>query len=420
MEKCGYGFRDKEKRNEYCAFFQLMKLMKHIFCFCLGYWMMLPLWAQKLKKADRALAANIAADVAGLSRDSIGASGNGQVVPKVCVFASGEFARMGMGKEGNSGSYFREIQLDRGRIISTKCALSLNGKTAVAGTEFYPLVGSPNGHTEGSAGVSLNERGLPWIYDLKYDLETGRGNAAFDLHKLLENKAVEAKKKGATALLLYNSSTIQDGLTFDANDKKTAYVLPVIYISRLLSSKVFKDATAYVDVNLTVAMEEKEDYAHNVEGFIDNGARRTVVLRASLDTLGCAAALIELARLLKQAGWKKHNYLVLGYSGERTEEKGMDSVDYRVDLGYLVPDPANPVMVVSALSDSDKWGNVFGAVKDNYLHVKFVNQGTVPGGRFSSFVLTTDGSAIQSETDYNREALAVRYAFKLMEAAENQ
>lgn len=77
-------------------------------------------------------------------------------------------------------------------------------------------------------------------------------------------------------------------------------------------------------------------------------------------------------------------------------------------------------MVVSAFSDSNKWGNVFGAVKDNYLHVRFVNQGTVPGGGFSSFVLTTDGSAVQSETDYNREALAVRYAFKLMEAAENQ
>lgn len=378
---------------------------------------------QKLKKADKILAANIAADMAGLGSVNGGESAAaGPETPPVCLYTSTQFERIGMERGGDTNSYLKSVQLDKGKIISKKCVLTLNGQAVTAGTDFYPLAGSPDGHTEGSAGVSLNERGLPWIYDLKYDLETGKGNTAGELHKLLENKSAAAKAKGATALLLYNSSKIPDGLIFDANDRSSVYAIPVIYIGRTMSAKVFKDATAYVDINLTVATEEREDYVHNVEGFINNGARSTVVLRASLDTSGCAAALIELARLVKQAGWKKHNYLVLGYSGEldgADAARRNDPVDYRVDVNYVAPDPVDPVLVVTGFSAADKWGSVFGGVKDSYLQVKYVNGGD--GARnCTSFAMRTEGPAPVTGADYNREALAVRYIFKLMEAAEKQ
>lgn len=378
----------------------LKEIMKQGFWICFGFLAACPVSAQKLKRADRVLAAYIAADIAGLGRDSASVL-SGPAAPRISVYVAAQFEQMGMGREGDSNSYFRAIRLDKGKIIGTACALSLDGQTVVAGTEFYPLAGSPDGHVEGNAGISLNERGLPWIYDLKYDLETGRGSAGFDLHKLLERKALEARKKGATALLLYNSSAIPDELAFDGSDRSTVYAIPVVYIKQSLSGRVFKDATAYVDVNLTVSTENKASYVHDVEGFINNGAHRTVILRASLDTSGCAAALIELARLVKQAGWKRHNYLVLGYSGESSEAcetplpslhpgLGKDSVDYSM------------------------------VVESNYLHVRYGNDGM---GKDYPLVaaLGMEGPASRVVgTDYNREALSVRYIFKLMEAAEKQ
>jgi aminopeptidase YwaD len=408
------------------------KLMKKGFWIYFALWLTSPALGQKLRKADKALAASIAVDIAGLGGDS---SAAGQHIPPVCLFTAAQFERMGMDREGDTNSYLKLIKLDRGMEIGGKCALSLDGKAVVVGQDFYPLAGSPNGHTEGSSGVSLNERGLPWIYDLRYDLETGKGAVPVNLYALLEKKSLEAKKKGATALLLYNSSKIADGLFFDVNDRSSVYAIPVVYIDKSLSSKVFKDATAYVDVDLTVATEEKDDYVHNVEGFINNGAHRTVILRASLDTAGCGAALIELARLVKQAGWKRHNYLVLGYSGGLTEisnrrtvhpDGGLDSVDYRVDVGRIVPDPANPVLMVSGFSASGKWEAVFNGVKDNYLHMRYVNGGEVMAegipfkAGFPSFGMTVVGPPTGQEENYDREALAVRYIFKLMEAAEKQ
>src|SRR5262249_35793507 len=152
-------------------------------------------------------------------------------------------AQAGVNGSGENGSFTQVVHVDEGRVIGSHCALSLDGKTAVPGTDFFPLVGCPDAHAAGSTGVSLHERGLPWIYDLRYDLEAGKVD--------MVAKALEAKKKGATALLLYNSGSIPDGLKFDGSDKKTVYALPVIYINKELSAKAFRDQTAYVDVDLT-------------------------------------------------------------------------------------------------------------------------------------------------------------------------
>ena len=89
----------------------------------------------------------------------------------------------------------------------------------------------------------------------------------------------------------------------------------MVYISKGLSNKAFKDPTAYVDVDLTVATREKKYNVYWVQGTINNNARRVIILEAAFDTAAGAAALLELARLVRQAGWKRHNFLFLAYQG---------------------------------------------------------------------------------------------------------
>jgi len=366
---------------------------------CLGVY---PGAAQKLKKADRAIAARLSEDIEGLRPDS------GAGAPRACSYLSAQFGEMGVDHN------LKVVPVDEGRVIAAGCFLSLDGKAAAAGSDFFPLAGSPDGHTSGSSGISLNEAGLPWIHDLRYDLEAGRGTPSFDIRKALVAKAREAKKKGATALLLYNSSIQPDGFHFDGADT-THYAIPVVYISKGLSNKAFKDPTAYVDVDLTVATQEKTYNVYSVEARINTGAQREIVLEAAFDTVGGAAALLELARLVRQAGWKRHNYFFLAYqAGRATRPTG--PVDCIVNMEGL----GNPHPLLNARTSQagGAWAEALKAKRDDYLQVAYGvadSAGVPPGCGLLHFSSERPGAP---GTD--GEALAVRYLFNVLSAAEKK
>lgn len=364
--------------------------------------------AQKLKRADRELATELSQDWTHLGPDTP----VGGKAPAAVVYMSDQLARAGVSGGGENGGFTQVEHVDEGKVIGSRCALTLDGKTAVPGIDFFPLVGCPDAHAAGSTGVSLHERGLPWIYDLRYDLEAGKLD--------MVAKALEAKKKGATALLLYNSSGIPDGLKFDGSDKKTIYALPVVYISKELSAKAFKDQTAYVDVELTVATQERKYDLYNLAGYVDNGAARTVILESAYDTTSGAAALLALTRLVKHAGWKKHNYLVIAYPGGRGQQAleayfarhpdvQRDKVDFVIDVeGMANPDPSVPELTVRAWRPRQEWKSLFGK-RDAYLKVRYeefpADTLDIPGG-FLAFSTSRNGAG-----SYDGEALAVRYVF---------
>lgn len=350
--------------------------------------------------------------------------------PPVCTYLSSELARAGLTGNADAGSFVQVVRVDEGKVIAPRCSLSLDGKVAIPGTDFFPLVGCPDAHAGGSAGISLNERGLPWIYDLRYDLEGGKGNPSFDIRKTLATKTQEARAKGATALLLYNSSALPDGFSFDPADKKTVYALPIVYINKRLSAKVFKDPTAYVDVDLTVAIQDKAYNLYTVEGYLDNGAAKTVILESSYDTTAGAAALLALAQMVKNAGWKKHNYLVMAYHGGRQAEAlgayfakhpGLqkERVDYVVDVeGLASPDPTRPELRVRAWQGRPDWKVTFSGRKEPYLKVVYED---VPGDTLGipsgAITFSTGKPGIPG---YDGEALAVRYVFTGLASVEKK
>jgi aminopeptidase YwaD len=384
-----------------------------------------PLKAQKLKKADKQVSSGIAGDMSQLGNDSV-CQGHTptSAAPAPCLFVASQLAQMGLLGEADSGQFVQAQLVDEGKMIGQGCTLNLDGNPYRAGIDFFPLAGSAEGHVEGNAGVSLNERGLPWIYDLKYDLESAKDNPGLDLHKLLENKCLDAKRKGATALVLYNSSKISDNLSFEKGDTVSRYVLPVIYLTRHSSKVAFKDPTAYVQVNLSVSIPQKQYYIHFVEGMINNGAGNLVLLHASLDTAGSAVALIELTRLIRHSGWRQHDYLIIGYSGGVPTEANVwsrlpkETVAYDVEVQRMIPDPSKPQVNVMAVAAQNKWESVFQKTKDNYLTLLYTKSSPGSGPVYPYLCFSTSGPVIPKSGDYDREALAIRYIYKMMEAAD--
>jgi Zn-dependent M28 family amino/carboxypeptidase len=155
------------------------------------------------------------------------------------------------------------------------------------------------------------------------------------------------------ALIFYNTSTKDDQLKFDGKDKAEKTSIPVVYMTKSAAKKYLSDASASLDMKLKVNISEKKRIGHNVIGYIDEGAPTTVVLGAHFDHLGYGedgnsmlrtkehlihngaddnasgtAALIELARLLKNSKLNRNNYLFIAFSGE---ELGLFGSKYFVE-----------------------------------------------------------------------------------------
>jgi aminopeptidase YwaD len=131
----------------------------------------------------------------------------------------------------------------------------------IVGREWFPLALSPAGEVTGSPAIALQESGVPWFQDLKEWLEAGSGNAHFDLPGAIRAKAVACAKKGATALILYNSSSrYPDKLIFDPKDKPRPSVIPILYITREAKRKYLKDESASVDLRIRIGFTGAATY----------------------------------------------------------------------------------------------------------------------------------------------------------------
>src|SRR5690606_12739153 len=156
-----------------------------------------------------------------------------------------------------------------------------------------------------------------------------------DLPSYIRTNAKKAMDRGASAVILYNSSTIDDKLVFDGKDRSEKLGIPVLYVTRDAAAKVFADPSATITIKLNVSISDKTRIGHNVIGINDNNASSTVVLGAHFDHLGYGedgnsmirnattpsihngaddnasgtAALIALARMLKNSPAKNNNYL---------------------------------------------------------------------------------------------------------------
>ncbi|HXB93184.1 MAG TPA: hypothetical protein VNU72_12885, partial [Puia sp.] len=241
-------------------------------------------FAQKLKKADKTTLTNLETHIRYLADAKLEGRRTGTTGEKAASdYIISAFSQAGLTPKGDHNGWLQSFDIDEGRQIDPTTVVSINDKPLLLNKEYFPLTSSASGSVSGSPAIALQERGVPWFIDIK-ELMEGGGHP--NLENIIRERASSSAQKGATALILYNSSRTADNLVYDPRDRPAAAVIPIIYITREGRRKYLRDESASLDIRIRVAFAEKKRTGHNVVGYLDNGAANTVIVGAHYDHLG--------------------------------------------------------------------------------------------------------------------------------------
>ena len=351
--------------------------------------------AQKLKKADKLIIDNLKKHIGYLADDKLEgrrAGTNGEEL--AMKYIMDQFKEIGISPKGIE-YYPQSFEINDGKQIGTSGYFIVNNNNLEAGKDFFPFPFSPDKKVEAAPAIAIQEADMPWFVDLAETLDENKNNPHFDLNEYIRTNSKKAADRGASAVILYNSSLLDDNLAFNGKDKSGLLPIPVIYVSKEVSKKYFSDKTATLNIKLRTDISKKSRIGHNVIGFIDNRAATTVILGAHFDHLGYGedgnsmlrtgeklihngaddnasgtAALIELARILKTSKAKNNNYLFIAFSGEElglfgskyfTENPTIDlaTVNYMINMDMVGRlNDSTKVLSVGGYGTSPQWASV--------------------------------------------------------------
>jgi aminopeptidase YwaD len=425
-------------------------------------------YSQKLKKADKAAIAELESHITYLSDDKLEgrrAGTQGEVLAG--DYISKQFAEAGLKPMGDKGGWRQAFDINDGKEVRSASHFIINGNDLKLNTDYFPLAYSANRSLEALPAVALPESGMPWFIDIEDWLEDNKDNPHFDLQEKIREKAKEIEGKGATAMIIYNTSAIKDQLAFNGKDRTAVCGIPVVYLSQDAAKKYLSDASASLDVKLRVELGEKKRTGNNIVGYIDNGAATTVILGAHYDHLGYGedgnsmlrnnntsqihngaddnasgtAALITLAEMLKKSKLTANNYLFIAFSGEElglfgskyfTEHPtiNISSANYMINMDMVGRlNDTSKVLTVGGIGTSPAWTSTLSSVPAKYFTIKYDSSGTGPSdhtsfyrkdipvlffftGLHSDYHRPTDDAA---KINYTGELMIIRYIYSIIE-----
>ncbi|MCU7550941.1 M28 family peptidase [Chitinophagaceae bacterium LB-8] len=382
--------------------------------------------AQKLKKEDKQLVANLQAHIQYLASDELQGRRTGTQGEALAMkYISDKFKGVGLAPKGTN-DYLQPFVINEGKQVNPSTHLIVGGQALTLYKDFFPLAFSGNASLEALPSMAIQEVQMPWFWDIKEVVEENKGNPHWDVYAAIEKKAEDAQKKSATALFVFNTSATKDNIQFKGSERPSQLSIPVVYLTKEAVSKYFNDESATLDIKLKTDISPKSRTGNNVIGFIDNGAPTTIVFGAHFDHLGLGedgnslqqgskdihngaddnasgiSALIELARMLKASSLKQNNYLFVAFSGEEqglygskyfTENPTVDlgSVSYMINMDMIGRlNPSSPVLTVGGFGTSPSWGAVYNATgkKSIYkgaLQFRFDSSGVGPSDHTSFY-----------------------------------
>ena len=377
---------------------------------------------QKLKKSDKAIIENLKTEITYLSSDQLEGRRTGSPGEKLAYeYISNQFEKAGLKPKGDRDSFIQSFDINEGKEILPATHLSINDSSLKVEKDFFPLVFSADGAAKGDVSPAFKEKGRPWFLDINDSLDANQNNPHYDISEFIKNKAMEFAKMGASALIVYNSGTVDDALNFDGKSKTETIGIPVIYLTKDIAKKYLSDQSANLTIDLGTALGNKKRTGHNVVGYMDNGAAHTIILGAHYDHLGHGedhnglwtgrpeifngaddnasgtALIIELAKWLKDSKLKKNNYLFICFSGEELGLFGskyftqnptipLTSVDYMIncDMVGRLNESTNTI-TIGGYGTSPEWSKIL-PEKTKSLNVKFDSSGVGPSDHTSFYL----------------------------------
>lgn len=329
-----------------------------------------------------------------------------------------QYTQMGIEPKGTEG-YVQEFEINEGKKVTENNYFKVNGEVLELNKEYYPLAFSPNTKVESkSVMLSLKEKNAVWFLNVKDELEANKNNPHYDIDIYLQNEIKLATAKGATALIIYNTTPLPDNILFNKHDKTSLSPIPVIYLKFSAYKKYLNNLNAMYEIALNVDIESNVRKARNVVAYINNNAANTIILGAHYDHLGFGedknaldalhevhngaddnasgtAALIELARMLQNTSAKNNNYLFINFSGE---ELGLFGSKYWIDNPTLNITPNYMInmdmvgrydtthkLTIGGYGTSPLWSEIFTTVSNKNLLIKFDSSGSGPSDHASFY-----------------------------------
>ncbi|MEO6610834.1 MAG: M20/M25/M40 family metallo-hydrolase [Chitinophagaceae bacterium] len=438
--------------------------------------------SQKITKVNTALQDSLKAHIQYLADDKLEGRRTGTPGEQLAVdYITAEFKSIGLIPKGTE-YYIQSFPVNDGKQIGPATSLSINDNILETGKDFFPFPYSPDIKIEALPAIAVQEADMPWFFDLKEILEENKTNPHFDLPDYIRTNSKKAKDRSASAVILYNTSSIDDKLVFEAKDRSEQMTIPVIYVSKQVAEKYFADKSATLNIKLRVSIGEKNRIGHNVIGYVDNRAATTVILGAHFDHLGYGedgnsmirnfdhpmihngaddnasgtAALIELARILKDSKATNNNYLFIAFSGEElglfgskyfTEHPTVDlkDVNYMINMDMVGRlNDSSRVLTIGGYGTSPEWSAVIS--KDYFatpnsakkttpsLTIRIDSSGTGPSDHTSFYRkdipvlfyftgLHSDYHKPSDDADkinYDGEAVIIRHIDKLIESLDDK
>ena len=379
--------------------------------------------AQKLKKADKEIVQYLQQQVGYLSSDELKgrrAGDPGEIM--AAEFIASKFKEIGLRPKGDNASYFQHFTINDGKEVSKDTELRLNGKALKAGVDFFPLSNSPAASINAESSPSLNEKGQPWMVDLAEAILENKENPHFDVSNLLSEKMLKAKEKGASAVIFFNSSSLDDKIKFDPKDRSETAPLPAAYINTNAQKQHLADISSSYQISANLLITPKIRKSRNVIGYLDNNAAFTIVIGAHFDHLGYGedgnsmirtgdlgihngaddnasgtSSMIELAVLLKNSKAKQYNYLFIAFSAEELGLNGskhfvenptvpLNNINYMINMDMVGRmNDSSKTITVGGYGTSPSWKTMIESVKKKEFTIRVDSSGTGPSDHTSFY-----------------------------------
>ena len=418
-------------------------------------------------KFDKTVEKNIKKHIAFLADDKLEGRRTGTNGEKIAAdYISKAFKNAGITEGAPLKGYLQPFDVNEGRHIMPETQFTINGHKMELHKNYFPLSYSGSG----SADIIIEDKLLADTFQIGGILEENKTNPHFDLHALITARANQAKKNGKTALLISNNSDLPHTLKFDEKDRRPKLELPVVYIEQ--KEKLpggASEVSSSVSMSLRIEIKDEKRIGHNVIGFINNNAERTVVLGAHYDHLGYGedknslfsseskmihngaddnasgtAALLELARIIKQSKLKNNNYMFVAFSGEELGLYGSkyltENLPTGIDINYMINmdmlgrlNDSTLGLTIGGFGTSPFWSDVI-KPNDPYFKIKLDSSGSGPSDHTSFyrkdipvlFFFTGTHKDYHKPSDdadkinYTGEAAIIQYIYNLISRTDNK
>lgn len=237
-------------------------------------------------------------------------------------------------------NYTRKFSYSVGASISDLSHISIGKNTIKVPQEGFPLAFTDTQRVNTFIVRESNEFQSVWIIPAFSSRDELRKTPE-EKEKMLYEKALNAKKRGAIGIVFYNNLEDNFICTFKKETDLPNIGIPVFEISRTAYSNYFSQLNKLTSLKLHPVIAQDLKQGYNLYGVINNGAQKTVVISANYDgylpegmtakeaeslpnanyNASGAASLLALAeRLIKVKS--SYNYIFILYSGSYRGQAG--------------------------------------------------------------------------------------------------